>query len=140
MKIHFKSTHGPQDNPNVIEFYSDLEIGTYKDLDVLDFQEKRTIETNGKIEQKIIATKIEYNDHQVAIYSGPSTLEMEKDQVVRNSYLNGAIDSIYVLLKEVIKKSQGVIFRYLIATNEQMEDANHFELDLSFINDEATNA
>ena len=137
MTIHFKSTYGSSTHPQVVEFYAPLVISKYQDLQVLDFEEKRTTSssTAGRGAQ-ILKTKIEYNATRVAIYSGISTLEMEKGQIVENLYLNDVFtNAIYVLLNEVIIRPQGVVFRYDVATNAQMEDPQHFELDLNFLND-----
>lgn len=137
MIIHFKSTYGSSTNPQVVEFYVPLVISKYQDLQVLDFEEKRTTSssTAGRGAQ-ILKTKIEYNATRVAIYSGISTLEMEKGQIVENLYLNDVFtNAIYVLLNEVIIQPRGVVFRYDVATNAQMEDPQHFELDLNFLND-----
>ena len=135
MQIHFKSTYTTGADQQVIEFYAPLERSTYLDFQVLDFFEKRTYEENGKIQTQTIKTKIEYNDQKVTVFTGPSTLEMELNKLVKNVYVNDALHSaIYVFLKAIKPKADGIIFEYDLAMNEKMEQAINFCLDLTFIN------
>lgn len=129
MKIHFKSTYGPDDDKNIIEFCAPLEKTEQSGFTVLDFEQKT--ESN-----KIIKNKIEYNEEEIHIYSSISTLVLEKNNVVKNLFkVEGSPVDVYIytLLNNIEKLENGVKFNYQIGANEKMENPNDFELVLTFI-------
>lgn len=132
MKIHFKSIYGTEDNKNTVEFYAKLERSKFEDFNVLEFSEKNDSNKN-------IKTRIEYNDQKVIIYNGPSTLELEKDKIIKNLFKvnnNQSLDVfIYTFLEEIINKENSVIFIYKISVDKLLENSNKFELNLSFLPD-----
>lgn len=131
MKIHFKSVYGPEDNKNTIEFYSRLSISKLDEFTVLDFEQK--VDNSNKV----IKSKIEYTENNVIIYTGVATLELEKNQVIKNKYIvDGMTVFVYTLLNEIKIKEDGLELKYFVASNKEMEEKNEFHLILSFIANE----
>ena len=126
MTIHFKSTYGSNGKFNTIEFKTKLEMFQENEYRVLIFEEKRN-------DNKIIKNRIEFNEHLVNIYSGPSTLNLELNKKIKNNF-NAESVSVYIwtYLKEIILEENKATFEYQVAAHEDFEEANDFKLELEW--------
>lgn len=79
MQIKFTSVSTPKHSqePQTISFVAELTRTTFEDFDCLTF-----IEPSSNINNRI-----EINDNKLNIFAGPSTIEMEKNKKVLNTYV-----------------------------------------------------
>lgn len=79
MQIKFTSVSTPKhsEEPQTISFTAELTRTTFENFDCLTF-----IEPSSNINNRI-----EINENQLNIFAGPSTIEMEKNKKILNTYV-----------------------------------------------------
>ncbi len=135
MKIAFKSeqfnfaTNEKQGN---IQFSSRVEVENEGGYRCLTFHENR--------EGKKITNRIEYNDKELKIFSGASSLTCDYDSVVKNGWAVNGIEStsiyIYTKMSKVdISDNNHLIFEYVVSATDKCEDGTLIKLDITLSND-----
>ena len=128
MKIKFKSTkteNYENKDPFIFDFVSRLEKEIEDGYISLTFEENR----NGKK----ITNRIEYNDVDLRIYSGVTSLTCKLNEIVKNTLEVDGISNVFFIYTKMIEShisDSSLDFKYLISHDDKFEKFTSIHLEL----------
>lgn len=122
MIINFYSTIIQKDTePQKIQFTSDAKKSKYKEFDVLEFKDPKDN----------IQNRIEYNDTQVTIFTGPSTLALKlKEDLEINYEMAGGVVTFISNMQELKTSDDKLEFKYTLSHNGKILGNYHIEIEI----------
>ena len=110
MKITFKSIAKNNDKENKIEFDAPVKISNENNMRVFEFEEP----------SHKVMNRIEFSEKKVNIFAGPSTINLELNKKIFNSYQtpNGLI-SFESFLQNIEIKKNNVNIKYYLSQNDK---------------------
>ena len=110
MKITFKSIAKNNDKENKIEFDAPVKISNENNMRVFEFEEP----------SHKVMNRIEFSEKKVNIFAGPSTINLELNKKIFNSYQtpNGLI-SFESFLQNIEIKENNVNIKYYLSQNDK---------------------
>ncbi len=110
MKITFKSIAKNNDKENKIEFDAPVKISNENNMRVFEFEEP----------SHKVMNRIEFSEKKVNIFAGPSTINLELNKKIFNSYQtpNGLI-SFESFLQNIEIKQNNVNIKYYLSQNDK---------------------
>ncbi|MBR2055567.1 MAG: hypothetical protein IJ970_00755 [Mycoplasmataceae bacterium] len=130
MKINFKSIYKNfnDEEPNIIEFTTNLLENYVEDnFNIVVFEENRN--------EKKIKNRIEYNENEIKIYSGISSLACKLNEVVKNNFVVQGMESntfyIYTKLIKIKIDNNYLNTEYLVSHSNEFKEFTKINLTLN---------
>ena len=130
MKINFKSIYKNfnDEEPNLIEFTTNLLENYVEDgFNIVVFEENRN--------EKKIKNRIEYNENEIRIYSGISSLTCKLNEIIKNNFVVQGMESnsfyIYTKLNEIEINDNYLNAKYLVSHSNEFEEFTKINLILT---------
>lgn len=130
MKINFKSIYKAfnDEEPNIIEFTTSLLENHIEDnFNVVVFEENRN--------ENKIKNRIEYNENEIRIYSGISSLTCKLNEIVKNNFIVQGMESnsfyIYTKLMEIQINNKYLNTKYLVSHSNDFKEFTSINLILT---------